>query len=72
MIDGEVYVTTDTLYDYLNERFYWDQAENLLLYTTPTEVITAAVGSAAYSVGSQSYTCLLYTSLWRKSLLSGS
>ena len=56
MIDGEVYVTTDTLYDYLNERFYWDQAENLLLYTTPTEVITAAVGSAAYSVGSQSYT----------------
>ena len=56
MIDGEVYVTTDTLYDYLNERFYWDQAENLLLYTTPTEVITAAVGSTTYSVGSQSYT----------------
>lgn len=23
MIDGEVYVTTDTLYEYLNDRFYW-------------------------------------------------
>lgn len=56
MIDGEVYVTTDTVYDYLNPRFYWDQAENLFLYTTPTEVITAAVGSSAYTVGSQSYT----------------
>ncbi len=56
MIDGEVYVTTDTVYDYLNPRFYWDQAENLFLYTTPTEVITAAVGSSTYTVGSQSYT----------------
>lgn len=56
MIDGEVYVTTDTVYDYLNPRFYWDQAENLFLYTTPTEVVTAAVGSSTYTVGSQSYT----------------
>ena len=56
MIDGEVYVTTDTLYDYLNRRFYWDQAENLLLYTTPTEVVTAAVGSETYTAGSESFT----------------
>lgn len=56
MFDGEVYVTTDTLYDYLNSRFYWDQAENLLLYTTPTEVVTAAVGSNTYTQGNQSYT----------------
>ena len=56
MIDGEVYVTTDTLYDYLNHRFYWDQAENLLLYTTPTEVVTAAVGSETYTAGSESFT----------------
>ena len=56
MIDGEAYVTTDVLYDYLNPRFYWDQAENLLLYTTPTEVITAAVGSNTYTAGSESVT----------------
>lgn len=30
VIDGEIYVTTDTLYDYLNSRFYWDSKENLL------------------------------------------
>ena len=56
MFDGEVYVTTDTLYDYLNSRFYWEQTENLLLYTTPTEVVTAAVGSNTYTQGNQSYT----------------
>lgn len=56
IIDGEVYVTTDTLYDHLNPRFYWDAAENLLLYTTPTEVVTAAVGSNTYTAGNSSYT----------------
>ena len=56
VIDGEVYVTTDTLYDYLNSRFYWDAKENLLLYTTPTELITAQVGSNTYTVAKQSYT----------------
>lgn len=56
LIDGEVYVTTDTLYDHLNSRFYWDAQENLLLYTTPTEIVTAAVGDTTYTVGSASYT----------------
>ena len=56
VIDGEPYVTTDTLYDYLNSRFYWDSQENLLLYTTPTELITASVGSNTYTVAKQSYT----------------
>lgn len=54
VIDGEPYVTTDTLYDYLNSRFYWDSQENLLLYTTPTELITASVGSNTYTVAKQS------------------
>jgi spore germination protein YaaH len=56
LIDGEVYVTTDTLYDYLNSRFYWDAKENLLLYTTPTELITAEVGSKDYTVAKSKYT----------------
>ncbi len=56
VIDGEVYVTTDMLYDELNPRFYWDSKENLLLYTTPTELITAPVGSNTYTVAKQSYT----------------
>ena len=45
VIDGEPYVTTDTLYD---------SQENLLLYTTPTELITASVGSNTYTVAKQS------------------
>ena len=56
IIDGEAYVTTDTLYDYLNHRFYWDAQENLLLYTTPTELITAQVGSNTYAVAKESFT----------------
>ena len=56
MIDGEVYVDTDTLYDELNSRFYWDAKENLLLYSTPTELITAEVGSRDYTVAKTKYT----------------
>lgn len=56
IIDGEPYVSTDVLYDYLNPRFYWDAKENLLLYTTPTELITAQVGSNEYSVAKTKYT----------------
>lgn len=56
IIDGEAYVTTDILYDYLNHRFYWDAQENLLLYTTPTELITAQVGSNTYTVAKESFT----------------
>ena len=48
VIDGEPYVTTDTLYDYLNSRFYWDSQENLLLYTTPTELITASAAELGF------------------------
>lgn len=56
IIDGEAYVSTDILYEYLNPRFYWDAKENLLLYTTPTELITAEVGSKEYSVAKTKYT----------------
>ncbi|MCI8599621.1 MAG: glycosyl hydrolase family 18 [Lachnospiraceae bacterium] len=56
MIDGEVYVDTDLLYDHLNSRFYWDAKENLLLYTTPTELITAEVGSKDYTVAKTRFT----------------
>ena len=56
ILDGEAYVTTDFLYEHLNQRFYWDAKENLLLYTTPTETITANVGSKEYTVAKEKYT----------------
>lgn len=50
LIDGEAYIDYDTVAGYLNKRFYWDANENLLIYTTATEVIKAEVGSKAYYV----------------------
>ena len=48
LTEGRYYFDLDTVQKYLNSRFYWDQNENLLLYTTPTQVIRAAVGESTY------------------------
>lgn len=50
VLDGKPYVSTEVVKDYLNDRFYWDSAENLYIYTTPTEMITAHVGEKQYTV----------------------
>ncbi len=46
--DGQIYVDIDLVKKYLNSRFYWDAAENLLLYTTSTSVVSASTGSTDY------------------------
>lgn len=46
--DGQVYVDIEMVKEYINSRFYWDAKENLLLYTTPTAVISASTGSKDY------------------------
>jgi spore germination protein YaaH len=51
MFDDEVYLEYSTVKNYLNARFYWDPNENVLLYTTPTDVVTANVGSKDYYIG---------------------
>lgn len=51
IVDGNVYLPVDVVANYLNKRFYWDSNENLLIYTTPTDIIQTAVGSSEYSVG---------------------
>ena len=50
LADGKYYFDLDTVHKYLNTRFYWDERESLLLYTTPTQVITAAVGGSSYDI----------------------
>lgn len=59
-LDDEIYVDIDLVKNYLNSRFYWDAEENLLLYTTPTAVISASTGSQDYytnrSKASKDYT----------------
>ena len=53
VLDGRPYVSTEVVKEYLNARFYWDSAENLYIYTMPTEMITAHVGESQYYVDKQ-------------------
>ena len=55
VLNGRPYVSTAVVKEYLNGRFYWDSAENLYIYTTPNEMITAAVGESQYTVDKQSH-----------------
>lgn len=53
VLNGRPYVSAGVVKEYLNDRFYWDSAENLYIYTTPTEMITAHVGESQYTVDKQ-------------------
>lgn len=48
--DGMVYVDINTIQKYFNHRFYWDANENILIYTTPNEIIKTEVGSKYYYI----------------------
>lgn len=50
LIDGRVYLHVETVYQYLNSRFYWDGTENIYLYALPTELVSVEVGSSDYTV----------------------
>ena len=45
LIDGRCYMEIEGVQNLLNERFYYDRNEGLLVYTTPTEKITTEVGT---------------------------
>ncbi len=44
------YLSHKMVKELFNKRFYWDSKENLLVYTTPTEMIKVAVDSYEYAV----------------------
>lgn len=50
---GVYYLDFDSVQGLLNDRFYHDGTEQLLLYTTPTEVIVTSIGSDSYKVGEE-------------------
>lgn len=54
MIDGHLYLDYHFVHDILNERFYWDANENILLYTTASDVISAKADETSYSTGRNS------------------
>ena len=48
--EGKPYIEYSVVRNYLNERFYVDANENLLLYTLPQGTIRAEVGSKEYTL----------------------
>lgn len=50
LVDGVYYFDLETVHKYLNTKFYWDEAEGLLIFTTPTQVISSYVGGTSYYV----------------------
>lgn len=62
LVESKGYVENDAYYfelgflqESFDEKFYWDGRENVLIYTTPTEVIKANVGSTDYYISKQKY-----------------
>ena len=49
--EGAVYLDLDTVRNELNSRFYWDDNELLLRYTTAEVLVTAYVGRKDYYIG---------------------
>ena len=45
---GEAYLDLETVLTYMNEDFYYDEAEKVLSFTTPTEIIRAYAGESSY------------------------
>ncbi len=56
LVGDKVYLEYEMVYSRLNKRFYWDSNENVLLYTSPDDVITAAAGSKDYYVTKEKFT----------------
>ena len=53
LIDGRCYMEIEDVQDLLNERFYYDRNENLLIYTTPTQKMVTVVGTSECLVDGQ-------------------
>ena len=54
ILDGHVYLDYKFIHDVLNSRFYWDTNENILLYTTASDVISAKADENSYNIGKSS------------------
>lgn len=49
LFEGVPYIEYSVVRDYINERFYWDSNENVLLYTQPNGSVSVNVGSKEYT-----------------------
>ena len=65
--DGHCYLTLEDVHTYLNDRFYVDRQEGLLLYTLPDQVVSLGLGeigpdgyTVAFESGKEVYLALDY------------
>lgn len=49
LMDGAYYFDLATVHKYLNDRFYVDENEQLLLYILPRDTVRTVIGSSAYT-----------------------
>lgn len=54
LINGVIYLDFNTVKDHINSRFYWDNHENKLLYTTAADLISVTAESNTYYVTKES------------------
>lgn len=50
VIDGHIYVDYQFVHDNLNSRFYWDNNENILLYATSQNLVSAQADQTNYMI----------------------
>ncbi|MDO5541062.1 MAG: glycosyl hydrolase family 18 protein [Eubacteriales bacterium] len=51
LVSGDTcYIDFEAVKEELNDRFYWDSEANLMLYTTPDDVIKISAGSKEYTM----------------------
>lgn len=48
--NGTPYLDYQAVKEYLNDRFYWDSDANLMVYTTPTDIINIPAGGSSYTL----------------------
>jgi len=53
MKDGRCYFDLATVHAYLNDRFYIDEVEQLLLFTTATDIVRSNIGTNEYLVNGE-------------------
>lgn len=53
IIDGNCYLELQEVQSLLNDRFYYDAREGLLLFTTPTQLIKNEVGTSTYYIDNE-------------------
>lgn len=50
VFNEDIYLEYEFVKENIDSRFYWDNNENILIYTTPTEIIKADVGAKEFYV----------------------